>query len=164
MPGTPSFCIPAILGHSPPALRTPLDVEPPTPRGACQLPPCWRACPPTYHAFGWIYRASLMRLLTDGMAQRSPPLDPLDIWVWEAMATHRLLRKALCLREPLVAGSAGSGGSVGTAGGCGMTSVKEAQDDPAFLQQLYKERGYGTDHTQTAHEGRPHAGAVSVRT
>lgn len=77
--------------------------------GGCELPPLpawtrrptrlnatgWRRVGPTFHAFGWIYRDSLMRLLLDGMRARSPPLNPLDVWVWEVMAMNGVLSRAL---------------------------------------------------------------------
>ena len=137
---TPAWCIPAIL-DDPELVRRPTEL-PPLPGeveggGAAnatplQLPPCWRRCPPTYHAFGWIYRRPAMQVLSRALHARSPPLDPLDIWVWEALALHGMLGKALCPPSPLVQGSAG-----------GATSIKEKQDDPEYLRRLYTERGYG---------------------
>ena len=55
----------------------------------------WRRVGPTFHAFGWVYRAPLMELLVEGLRARSPPLNPLDVWVWEVMALHGLLGRAL---------------------------------------------------------------------
>ena len=55
------------------------------------------------------------------MVQRSPKLEPLDIWVWELMAEQRLLDKALCVPSPLAFGSAGA--AVGS-----VASIKEQQD------------------------------------
>ena len=96
--------IPAILRNNPTALRSPLGLEAPLPRGQCQLPPCWKACPPTYHAFGWIYRRQAMALLSEGFAIKEPKLEPLDIWVWELFAKHGILDKALCVPTALVDG------------------------------------------------------------
>ena len=84
--GTPAFCIPHILG-SPQTIRTPEYMDARTPqRSAVRMPPCWQRCPPTYHAFGWVYRRQTMRLLVDefealkrGDGDTSPPLDPLDV-------------------------------------------------------------------------------------
>ena len=55
----------------------------------------WRRVGPTFHAFGWVYRAPLMRKLLDGMRVCSPPLNPLDVWVWEVMAANDMLGCAL---------------------------------------------------------------------
>ena len=55
----------------------------------------WRRIGPTFHAFGWVYRAPLMRKLVAAMRARSPPLNPLDLWVWEVMAEHGMLGCAL---------------------------------------------------------------------
>ena len=69
------------------------------------------------------------------VAERDPPLEPLDIWVWEVAAAHGMLGRALCLSKPLIQGSAGSAGHI--------KSVKDAQDDPNFLNKVYNDRGYG---------------------
>ena len=37
----------------------------------------------------------MMELLVEGLRARSPPLNPLDVWVWEVMALHGLLGRAL---------------------------------------------------------------------
>ena len=67
--------------------------------------------------------------------QREPPLEPLDIWVWEVAAANGMLSQAICLDKPLIQGSAGSAGHI--------KSVKDEQDDPRFLTRVYNERGYG---------------------
>ena len=54
----------------------------------------------------------------------------LQIWVWEVLGKHNLLNKALCVDRPLVDRRA-------------MQSIKDMQDDPKFLNQVYAERGYG---------------------
>lgn len=43
----------------------------------------WRRVGPTFHAFAWVYRHSLTHALLESMRARSPPLNPLDVWVWE---------------------------------------------------------------------------------
>lgn len=129
--GTPDFCIPEIL-KAPNTIRKPHFLPSPTPRGPVQLPPCWQQCPPTYHAFAWIYRAPLMRKLVDGLSRRQPPLEPLDIWVWELMAEQRVLNKALCVEKPLVDWRPRQ-----------LQSIKDQQDDSSFLARIYRERGYG---------------------
>jgi hypothetical protein len=55
----------------------------------------FRRVGPTLHAFGWLYRAPLMRALVDAMDALSPPLNPLDVWTWEVMAEHRMLGSAM---------------------------------------------------------------------
>jgi len=62
----------------------------------------WKRVGPTFHAFGWIYRAPLMEHLLSSWAAQSPPLNPIDVWVWEVMAAHGVLGKALAPLHPLV--------------------------------------------------------------
>ena len=62
----------------------------------------WKRIGPTFHAFGWIYRDTLMQKLIDAFDQQRPPLNPLDVWVWEVMAEHLVLDKALATNVPLV--------------------------------------------------------------
>ena len=78
----------------------------------------WKRVGPSFHAFGWIYRAPLMKKLVHAFRQKAPPLNPVDVWVWEVMAEHGMLGAALSLVEPLV-------GTNDTPGGEG--SVREAQ-------------------------------------
>ena len=69
-------------------------------------------------AFAWLYRAPLMRKLLGALEQQAPPLNPLDVWVWEVMAANEMLGCALALKQALV-------GTSETPGGAG--SVREAQ-------------------------------------
>ena len=62
----------------------------------------WRRVGPTFHAFGWLYRASLIRRLLDAWEAQTPPLNPIDVWVWEVMAASGVLDKALAPTTPLV--------------------------------------------------------------
>ena len=78
----------------------------------------WRRVGPTFHAFGWIYRAPLMKQLVGAWKSQAPPLNPLDVWVWEVMATNGVLGKALAPLAPLV-------GTRDTPGGA--TSLREQQ-------------------------------------
>lgn len=78
----------------------------------------WKRVGPTFHAFGWIYRRSLMNKLCDAMEAKAPPLNPLDVWVWEVMAANEMLGKALATRVPLVMTNDMPGG---------LGSVREAQ-------------------------------------
>jgi hypothetical protein len=62
-----------------------------------------------------------MRKLTSAYANKAPPLNPLDVWVWEVMAAEpasEMLSQALATKTPLV-------GTHATPGGRG--SVREAQ-------------------------------------
>ena len=138
--GTPSECIPHVLGNRQ-TIRQPTLLSPPEPRGTIRMPPCWQRCPPTYHAFAWVYRRPLMSALLESWSAMDPPPDPLDIWVWEVLAKHEMLGKALCVERPLI--DRGN-----------LFSVKDSQDDPAFLQRLYHERGYGTG-APKLHPARP---------
>jgi len=62
----------------------------------------WNRIGPTFHAFAWIYRRSLMRALLAALQQRLPPLNPVDVWTWEVMAVNGTLGKALAPHRPLV--------------------------------------------------------------
>ena len=70
----------------------------------------WKRVGPTFHAFGWIYRRPLMEALLDGLQERSPPLNPLDVWVWEVMAEKDMLWRALAPTTPLVGTRTAPGG------------------------------------------------------
>ena len=59
-----------------------------------------------------------MRKLVAGVSEQQPPLNPLDVWVWEVMAANGMLGGALALKQWLV-------GTSETPGGAG--SVREAQ-------------------------------------
>ena len=84
----------------------------------------WKRVGPTFHAFAWVYRAPLMRKLVEATKLRRPPLNPLDVWVWEVMAEHDMLGSALALKTPLV-------GTNDTPGGAGSlnphAAVRDAQ-------------------------------------
>lgn len=71
----------------------------------------WQRVGPTFHAFGWVYRAPLMRALLRGLETCSPPLNPLDVWAWEVMAEHDVLGKALAPGTPLLSTSIMPGGA-----------------------------------------------------
>ena len=62
----------------------------------------WMRIGPSFHAFGWIYRKPLMQRLVASMEMCSPPLNPLDVWVWEVMAENGMLGRALATNTPLV--------------------------------------------------------------
>lgn len=38
----------------------------------------WLRCPPTFHAFGWIYRRRLMQYAVQAFDAHEPPFNPLD--------------------------------------------------------------------------------------
>ena len=78
----------------------------------------WKRVGPTFHAFGWIYRKPLMQALCDAMEAKAPPLNPLDVWVWEVMASRDMLKYALATKLPLVMTNDMPGG---------LGSVREAQ-------------------------------------
>ena len=66
-----------------------------------------------------MYRAPLMRKLVQAYhSYQSPPLNPLDVWVWEVMAAHGMLGHALAPKSSLV-------GTNDTPGGAG--SLRELQ-------------------------------------
>lgn len=131
--GTPAHCIPHILG-SRDCLRAPQPLPKPPHHNTTRpsLPPSWRRACPTYHAFAWVYRRPLMEHCVADFAKRDPPLEPLDIWVWEVAALHGLLGHALA---PLPTALIDRGAN--------LHSIKEQQDDQRFLNQVYAERGYG---------------------
>ena len=62
----------------------------------------WKRIGPTFHAFGWIYRRPLLEKLLDARRLQAPPLNPIDVWVWEVMAHHGMLGLALAPTVPLV--------------------------------------------------------------
>jgi hypothetical protein len=145
--GTPEYCVPQLMA-SPSLIRQPQAL--PKPKAGVKLESsrasagggsgtetgpslssCWRRCPPTYHAFAWIYRRPLMERCVADFAALDPPLEPLDIWVWEVAAAHGLLGHALCLSQPLIDK------------GKNLHSIKEQQDNRDFLNRVYAERGYG---------------------
>ena len=78
----------------------------------------WRRVGPTFHAFGWVYRAPLMTKLIEAYRSKQPPLNPLDVWVWEVMARNAMLGCALAPKQWLV-------GTDDTPGG--ESSVRESQ-------------------------------------
>ena len=79
----------------------------------------WKRIGPTFHAFGWIYRAPLMRALVNAFDKLLvPKLNPIDVWVWEVLAEAQLLGKALAPKHPLVGTNDMPGG---------LTSLREAQ-------------------------------------
>jgi hypothetical protein len=71
----------------------------------------WTRIGPTFHAFGWLYRAPLMRALLRAVEQRTPPLNPVDVWVWEVLAQSGALDHALAPRRPLVGTGSTPGGA-----------------------------------------------------
>ena len=79
----------------------------------------WKRVGPSFHAFGWVYRAPLMRKLLHAMHEKRVPLNPLDVWVWEIMAAHDMLGGALALKTPLV-------GTNDTPGGAGSLNPHDA--------------------------------------
>ena len=52
------------------------------------------------------------------MEAKAPPLNPLDVWVWEVMASRDMLKYALATKLPLVMTNDMPGG---------LGSVREAQ-------------------------------------
>jgi hypothetical protein len=71
----------------------------------------WMRIGPTFHAFGWLYRRPLMRKLLEAFEAQAPPLNPLDVWVWEVMALHGHLGDALAPERPLVTTRSMPGGA-----------------------------------------------------
>ena len=69
---------------------------------------------------GWVYSAPLMRELLEAWEAREPPLNPLDVWVWEVMALNGMLGAALAPTTPLVLTSETPGSS---------TSIRTQQND-----------------------------------
>ena len=71
---------------------------------------------PTCKAYAWVYRAPLLRALLAAFDDDgSPPLNPLDIWVWEILSECGMLGHALAPDEVQVLSSLHG-------------SVKEGQD------------------------------------
>ena len=62
----------------------------------------WQRVGPTRHALGWVYSAALMRDLLCAWDAQDLPLNPLDVWVWEVMASRGHLPHVLAPVEPLV--------------------------------------------------------------
>lgn len=71
----------------------------------------WMRIGPTFHAFGWVYRRPLMVSLLSSLRRHQPLLNPLDVYVWEVMATHNLLGHALAPLRPLITTTSTPGGS-----------------------------------------------------
>ena len=71
----------------------------------------WMRIGPTFHAFGWLYRRPLMRKLLEAFEAQAPPLNPLDVWVWEVMVLHGHLGDALAPERPLVTTRSMPGGA-----------------------------------------------------
>ena len=59
-----------------------------------------------------------MKALLAAYDAQAPPLNPVDVWVWEVMATNGMLGAALATKTPLVSTSDTPGG---------VTSLREAQ-------------------------------------
>ena len=95
--------IPSLLGDKAPAwARKPQLTTHEVGAGA------WQRVGPTFHAFGWVYRAPLMRALLDSYGSGRPLLNPLDVWVWEVMAERGMLSHALSPVETLVTDRGGA--------------------------------------------------------
>lgn len=62
----------------------------------------WRVAGPTRRPLGWIFRASLLRLLLEAHRSRQPAAGHLDVWVWEQIAERRLLGLTLAPETPLL--------------------------------------------------------------
>ena len=63
----------------------------------------WKRVGPTLPRF-WLGLPSVTHeqaVRRDG-GTKAPPLNPLDVWVWEVMAANEMLGKALATRVPLV--------------------------------------------------------------
>ena len=60
----------------------------------------------------------VLQALCDAMEAKAPPLNPLDVWVWEVMASRDMLKYALATKLPLVMTNDMPGG---------LGSVREAQ-------------------------------------
>jgi len=89
----------------------------------------WHRCPPTVHAFGWIYRRPLMEQLVHSFETNFPRHDVHDIWVWEVMAYHKVISSAMCPRVPLVGQMEGK-------------SVKDMQDSDGPREAIWAQRGH----------------------
>jgi len=96
----------------------------------------WYRCPPTFHAFGWIYRRELMNVCTEAFIKGSTPFNPLDIWVWEVLAVAGLSDCALAPARSLL-------DSQGVGKSAPVPSVKEQQDKQEVLHRIYRGRGHG---------------------
>ena len=57
-----------------------------------------------------------MRKLLGALEQQAPPLNPLDVWVWEVMAENGMLGCALAPKVPLVGTSETPGGATSLRG------------------------------------------------
>ena len=111
--------IPALFGDAAPAwARKPK----PCPAAAGDSTSGWQRIGPTFHAFGWVYKAPLMQALLDAFDEGEPALNPLDVWVWEAMAVNGMLGHALAPTSVLVDARGGV-----KAAERGVGSVKVAQ-------------------------------------
>eukprot|EP00966_Prymnesium_polylepis_P012433 285418-Prymnesium_polylepis.2 len=102
----------------------------------------WQRIGPTFHAFGWLYRAPLMQALLDAFDDGEPSLNPLDVWVWEVMAANDMLAHALAPTSVLVDARGGV-----KAAERGVGSVKAAHCDPCKAVQVscrcYEYQTYG---------------------
>lgn len=47
-------------------------------------------------------RHDLMRAAVRSLDLRLPPLNPLDVWVWEVMARHGMLQHAIATSRPMI--------------------------------------------------------------
>ena len=43
-----------------------------------------------------------MRAAVRSLDLRLPPLNPLDVWVWEVMARHGMLQDAIATSRPMI--------------------------------------------------------------
>ncbi|KAL1520670.1 hypothetical protein AB1Y20_022240 [Prymnesium parvum] len=94
----------------------------PIPPAAGDTSSGWKRIGPTFHAFGWIYKAPLMQALLDAFDEGEPPLNPLDVWVWEVMATNNMLAHALATDTVLVSAR---GGVAAAERGVGSVKVEQ---------------------------------------
>ena len=78
---------------------------------------CFHSIGPTFLATGWIYRRPLIKFLLEAFEARTPPLNALDVWVYEVMAQHDLLPTLYATPSALVRP-------------LDIASVKEMQDLP----------------------------------
>jgi hypothetical protein len=62
----------------------------------------WRVALPTRRPLGWVFRASLLKLLLEAHRARPPAAGHLEVWVWEQVAERRLLGLALVPEAPLL--------------------------------------------------------------
>jgi len=117
----------AALKASEPGLRHPVPIMGPSKATE------WLTCPPTFHAFGWVYRRDLVRQLARSFLWRSPRLNPLDVWVWEVMAQCGQLRWAIAPKRPMI-------NSAGVGTDAKLPSVKDKQDDSATRYKVHQGR------------------------